>query len=71
MKKLFNKIKNNLSKKEGASNLEVIIVMVVALVIGAALFLFGGVLRDTANGGKKRADSMNATMSSNKTEMTI
>ena len=39
MKRLYKNFKNKISNKKGASNLEVIIIMAVALVIGGALFL--------------------------------
>ena len=62
MKKLIDNVKKSLMGKKGASNLEVIIVMVVAIVIGAALFVFGGILKSTVQTSTSKANGMNSTI---------
>lgn len=58
MKRLYKNFKNKISNKKGASNLEVIIIMAVALVIGGALFLLGNTLRQAASTANQHSQGM-------------
>ena len=58
MRKKYNKWGSFFYNKKGASNLEAIILMVVALVVGSALMKFGSSVKDTVDKGTKRVNEI-------------
>jgi len=46
MKSFMNRVKNKLKREDGASNIEIIVWVVVVLVIAVALFLFRDQISD-------------------------
>lgn len=60
MKNILNKYVKN--KKKGASMLDFFIYALVILMIGSAVFILGGVLKDGVNKVKTNTQSVNTTV---------
>ena len=58
IKAIKSRTQNVLSNEVGASNVEIIIWIAVVLVIGAALFLFGGTIKDKVTGADNSVSGM-------------
>lgn len=54
----YKKIKNKLSSKKGASNLEAIILMTVAIVVGGALMNLGGNIKRVVERGSVKVNEI-------------